>query len=106
MSRRRFSPVLVIAILATTIGSYSASRAATPISSDFVGATQLIVRLDPAVVTIEAVDTAVGTTTAAASRGIPGSYLLNIPAGADPTAIGTRVGAIPGVTWVDRKSVV
>ena len=100
MSRRRFSPVLVIAILATTIGSYSASRAATPISSDFVGATQLIVRLDPAVVTIEAVDTAVGTTTAAASRGIPGSYLLNIPAGADPTAIGTRVGAIPGVTWV------
>ena len=100
MSRRRFSPVLVIAILASTIGSYSASRAAGPIGGDFVAATQLIVRLDPAVVTIEAVDTAVGTTTAATSSGIPGSYLLNSPAGADPTAIGTRVGAIPGVTSV------
>lgn len=100
MSRRRLSPFLAAAVLASTVGSYSGTRAAAPVNNDLVGATQLIVRLDPAEVTIEAVDTAAGTTTAAASSGIPGSYLLNIPAGADPTSIGTRVGAIPGVTSV------
>lgn len=100
MSRRRFSLFLVTALLTSTIGSYSGTRAAAPVSDDLVGARQLIVRLDPAAVTIEAVDTAVGTTTAAASSGITGLYLLDIPAGADPTAIGGRIDAIPGVTSV------
>ena len=100
MSRRRHSLYVAAAVLASTIGSYSGARAGIPINDDFVGAVQLIVRLDPAAVTIDAVNTDVGTTTAAASSGIAGSYLLDIPAGADPTATAARIDAIAGVTSV------
>ncbi len=100
MSRRRLSLFLTTAVIASTLGSYSGSRAAVPLNDDLIGATQLIVRLDPAAVTIESVDAAVGTTTAAASSGIAGSYLLDIPAGADPIAIGDQIDALPGVTSV------
>ncbi len=106
MSRRRLSLCLATAVFATTIGSYSGTRAAAPINDDFVGATQLIVRLDPAAVTIEAVNAEAGTTTAAASSGIAGSYLLDIPAGADPTAAADRIDAIAGVTLVAANTAI
>ena len=100
MSRRRFTPFLLVAVLASTAGSYSSARSEAPVNDEFVGATQLIIRLDPAEVSIETVDAAAGTTTAAVSHGIAGSYLIDIPAGADPVAIGDQIEAIPGVTSV------
>ena len=106
MSRRRLSLHLVTAVMTVTIGSYQVVRAAGSVTTEYVGVTQLIVRLDPVAVTIDAVDAAAGTTVAATSSGLAGSYLLDIPAGADATATADRIRAIAGVDWVDRKSVV
>lgn len=100
MSRRRLSLSLITAVVAVSVGSYPGVRAAVSSTDDFVGATQLIVRLDPAAVTVGAVDAAAGTTLAATSSGIAGSYLLNIPVGANPTTTADRISAIAGVTWV------
>ena len=100
MSRRRLSLHLVTAVMTVTIGSYQVVRAAGSVTTEYVGVTQLIVRLDPAAVTIDAVDAAAGTTVAATSSGLAGSYLLDIPAGADATATADRIRAIAGVDWV------
>jgi subtilisin family serine protease len=100
MSRRRLSLSLVTAMLAVTISSYPGTHAADANGDEYVGATQLIVRLDPATVTIDDVNMLVGTSTAAASSGIAGSYLLDIPSGADAAATATRIDAIVGVRWV------
>jgi subtilisin family serine protease len=100
MSRRRLSLSLVTAMLAVTISSYPSTHAADANGDDFVGATQLIVRLDPATVTIDDVNAFAGSTTAATSSGIAGSYLVNLPVGADPAATAARIDTIVGVDWV------
>jgi thermitase len=100
MSRRRLSLSLVTAMLAVTLSSYQGIGAADADIGEYDGATQLIVRLDPAVVTIDAVNARAGTSTAATSMGIAGSYLLDIPSGADPAATATRIDALVGVRWV------
>ena len=106
MSRRPFSLHLVTAVLAVTIGSYPGVRATTSVSAEFVSATQLIVRLDPAAVTIDAVDAVAGSTVAATSSGLAGSYLLDIPSGVDPTATADRIRAIAGVDWVTANTTI
>jgi subtilisin family serine protease len=97
---RRLSLHLVTAMLAVTVSSYPVAHAAAAKGDDFIGATQVIVRLDPAAVTIDAVNARAGTTTAAISSGLAGSYLLDIPSGADPATIIGRLDAITGVDAV------
>lgn len=65
-----------------------------------VAVTQLIVRIDPAVTTIAAVNTAAGTSTAATSIGQIGSYLVDLAPGADLGVTITEIAALPGVGGV------
>lgn len=70
------------------------------------GARQIIVRVDPAVTTIESINAAVGTSTSATSTGIAATYLLTLPAGADRDAVAAAVGALPGVRWAIANKLV
>jgi subtilisin family serine protease len=69
-------------------------------AAEFAGVAQFIVRFDPAVTTIAAVNAAGGTTTAAVSGGAVGTDLLNVPTGTDPVAAATAILALPGVDWL------
>jgi thermitase len=62
-------------------------------------ATQLIVRFD-AVTSVEAINSAAGTVTEAASVGSTGTYLIELPAGGDAGAAQAAIAAVPGVAWV------
>ena len=99
---RTFAGFVALAFLATFIAVTSTTAAAY--GGDFIGATQLIVRLDPSVVTVEDVNSAAGTSTADVSNGVDGLYLLDIPAGADPVATGTAIETTKGVTWVNTNA--
>ena len=59
--------------------------------------TEVIVTIDPAVTSVDALNRAYGTTLVAPSSGLPGTYLLAVPAGADAEAVATLMGAAPGV---------
>ncbi len=97
MNFRRSSIALVIGglLAVTPIALGSPAHAAGGVG----GASQIIVRVDPAVTTIESVNAAVGTSTAATSTGIAGTYLLTVAAGADRDVVTAAVGALPGVSW-------
>lgn len=99
---RTFAGLVALAIL-TTVTALSSTTAAAN-CGDFDGATQLIVRLDPSVVSVEDVNSAAGTSTAEVSDGVDGLYLLDIPAGADPVATGTTIETTKGVTWVNTNA--
>ena len=99
---RTYAGFVALAFLASFIAETSTTAAAY--GGDFIGATQLIVRLDPSVVTVEDVNSAAGTSTADVSNGVDGLYLLDIPAGADPVATGTAIETTKGVTWVNTNA--
>jgi subtilisin family serine protease len=75
--------------------STSARAAVEPIT-----ATQLIVRIDPAVTTIAAVNAAAGTTLAATSVSGRASYLVTVPTGIVPDTAAAAIAAHPGVDFV------
>lgn len=61
--------------------------------------TEVVVRLDPAITTIDAVNAGRGTTTIATSSGLPSTYLLQLPAGVDADAAAEGIETMPGVVW-------
>jgi thermitase len=61
--------------------------------------TEVIVRFDPAVVSLAQLNTAAGTTTVAASTSLTGGFLLRLPAGADADLAAATITAMPGVDW-------
>jgi subtilisin family serine protease len=97
--RRLTASVAMFALvaLAQVVGAAptNARAAVEPIT-----ARQLVVRIDPAVTSIAAVNTAAGTSLAATSISGKPSYLVDVPAGITPEVALTAIGALPGVDFV------
>jgi subtilisin family serine protease len=85
---------LVLGQLADTAPT-NAGAAVEPIT-----ATQLIVRVDPAVTTIQSVNAAAGTTLAATSVSGHPSYLVDVPPSIAPDVALAAIEAQPGVDFV------
>lgn len=93
--RRRMAAALCAAALLAGV----TALATVPAGADApVGpVTEVIVTIDPAVTSVAALNRVYGTTLVAPSSGLPDTYLLAVPAGADPEALATRMEAAPGV---------
>ena len=98
MSPRRILALLAISLAALTQTVNIAATSARGV--DVIIATQLIVRVNPAVTTIDVVNAAAGTTTVATSISGNGSYLVSVAPGADPAATLAVIAAVPGVDFV------
>jgi subtilisin family serine protease len=97
MSHRRITAsICTIGLaLAGTIGLRP-----TDAHAEFIpGITQIVVRIDPAVTSIEQVNAAVGTTVASVSVAANGTYLLDLPLGADQEPIVAGLDTVPGVDY-------
>jgi len=68
--------------------------------------TEVIVTIDPALTTLDDVNRAFGTTLVAASSGLPDTYLVAIPAGADAEALADAMHASPGVLEASANTTV
>jgi thermitase len=96
---RLAASVAVLGVLALSQTLHTVSTSARA-AVEPITATQLIVRIDPAVTTITAVDTAAGTTLAATSISGRASYLVNVPPGVVPDTAAATIAAQPGVNFV------
>lgn len=88
-----------VAVLASSLPSTAAGPEAVP-----PAIRELIVQVDPAETTIDAVNAAAGTTTVAASVAGNGSYLVEVPVGATTDAALATIAALPGVDFVVPNS--
>jgi subtilisin family serine protease len=100
MTRQQSARALIASGLLMIIPAIVNAQTLAKGPEEFNGATQLIVDLDLAVTTIDSIHAAVGTSTAAASIGVAGSYLINLAPGANLEATATAIGALPGVEGV------
>jgi subtilisin family serine protease len=91
---------LITAFVASLVVQTMAITTSHAKGVDVVVARQLIVRVDPAITTIAAVNAAAGTTTAAVSVSGNAIYLVDVAAGADPAAAMAVILALPGVVDV------
>jgi thermitase len=93
----------IAATLAVVIAATVQTMATVPTQAkgvDVVVARQLIVRIDPALTTIAAIDAAAGTTTASLSASGNAIYLVNVAPGADPATTMATILGLPGVVDV------
>ncbi len=105
MNRQRFALALV-ASCALAIFPIANSTTNAKGVDVLVGGTQLIVDLNLATTSIDAINSAAGTTTAAVSSGLAGSFLINLSPGANPGATATLISALPGVNGVAPNSLI
>jgi subtilisin family serine protease len=99
MKLRRLLALTAAVLVALTVQTV-ASTTSEAKGVDVVIARQLIVRIDPAITTIAAINSVAGTSTAAGSVSGNPIYLVNVAVGADPATTMALIFAQPGVVDV------
>ncbi|MEZ5407473.1 MAG: S8 family serine peptidase [Acidimicrobiales bacterium] len=96
--RNRLTPILWAMALLAGVTALAVGPAASADADGFEPpVTEVAVTIDPAVTTVTAINEAFGTTLVATSSGLPDTYLVSIPAGADAEALADAMAASPGV---------
>jgi thermitase len=100
MNRRRIRAGVLALSTACSVLAVASTSSAVAVDDATLAAREVIVRIDPAVTDIDAVNAAAGTSAAAASVSGNGSYLLMLPPAADGAVVIDTITALPGVNWV------